>query len=94
MPYIIPERRKELDEAIDALSQLLIEYSDVGDYNYTITRLVHEYIRDNGIRYKNLNDVVGILECAKQEFIRTVVSPYEQKKLVENSSVSELDSGK
>jgi len=41
--------------------------------------------------HKTLNSVVGILECAKQEFIRKVVNPYENKKIIENGCISDLD---
>ncbi len=93
MPYIKPERRKELDKPIDALTDELMKYgyNNMGDYNYVITALIHEYIRTIGLKYKNLNDIVGMLECCKAEFIRTVVSNYEDEKRKENGSVSYLD---
>ena len=94
MPYIKQERRKELDPLIERLSDELRDIGyidDMGDYNYVITQLIHKSVQKDGLRYKNLNNIVGMLECCKSEFIRKVVSPYEDKKLKENSSVSELD---
>ena len=93
MPYVTQERRRELDAAIDKLSEKLLMhgYENMGDYNYAISKLIHEYIIAIGLRYKHLNDVVGMLECCKAEFIRTVVSPYEDKKIAENGFVSDLD---
>jgi hypothetical protein len=91
MPYIKQEDRKELDPLIDALSDKLVQEKNVGDYNYVITRLIHDFIRSQGVRYQHLNSAVGILECAKAELIRTVVSPYEDQKIKENGAISELD---
>lgn len=93
MPYIKLERRKELDPAIDELAEKLLMhgYNNMGDFNYAISKLIHEYIIAAGLRYTNLNEIVGMLECCKAEFIRTVVSPYEDEKAKENSSVSDLD---
>ena len=96
MPYIKRERRKELDAAIDELSDklLMYGYENMGDYNYVVSKLIHEYIIAVGLRYKNFNDIVGMLECCKAEFIRTVVSPYEDEKLISNGFISELDKDK
>lgn len=94
MPYIKQKRRKELDNLIELLSDELRkmgEPDNMGDYNYVITKLIHNSIRKDGLKYKNLNNIVGMLECAKAEFIRTVVGPYEDKKRIENGPVSELD---
>jgi hypothetical protein len=34
-----------------------------------------------------MNEIVGALECCKQEFIRRKLNPYEDKKIKENSDV-------
>lgn len=96
MPYISQTRRNELDHHINELCGVLAESFDPedissGDFNYAITKIIHHFILVKGLRYENLNSAVGILECAKQEFIRTVVSPYEDKKIAENGCVSSLD---
>lgn len=94
MPYIAQERRDELDKAIEVLSDELMTLGStdvMGDYNYAITKLIHNSIRKDGLRYSNMNNIVGMLECCKAEFIRVVVSPYENKKIIENGPVSELD---
>jgi hypothetical protein len=82
MPYIRPEQR-QLFTALDTLTPPI----DSGEMNYCITRLIHLYIHHNGRRYKQMNDVVGALECAKQEFLRRVVGPYEDEKIKENGDV-------
>ncbi len=93
MPYITQERRKELDGLIEVLSDKLRcwESDRMGDYNYVITKLIHNSIRKDGLSYQHLNNIVGMLECCKTEFIRTVVSPYEDEKRISNGSISELD---
>ena len=88
MPYIKVEKREEISPLVMELMKVL---ESKGDYNFAISLLIHTYIQRNGVRYAHLNDAVGILECAKQEFIRTVVSPYEDEKIRENGPVSELD---
>ncbi len=87
MPYITPEKRKEIDHYINNMPSPL----STGEYNYAISRLIHHFIIEGGLCYTTLNAAVGILECAKQELLRTVVGPYEEKKKQQNGSVSELD---
>jgi hypothetical protein len=85
MPYIPKEDRVKIDAALS-----LVGIYNPGDLNYAITRLVHNYI-DSFVRkgggYSMLNEIVGVLECAKQEFYRTVVAPYEEKKRLENGDI-------
>jgi hypothetical protein len=91
MPYIKQEDRKRLDESIEKLIEYLVVQNHEGEYNYTITRLVHEFILKRGKNYATLNAAMGILECAKQELYRTVIGPYEDIKITENGNVSKLD---
>lgn len=63
-----------------------------GDLNYKITNLIHRYIIVKGLSYSTLNEVTGVLECAKLELYRQVVAKYEDKKKRQNGPVSELDS--
>jgi hypothetical protein len=91
MPYITVDKREEISPAV---MELMTKLESKGDYNYAISLLIHTYIQRKGLKYEHLNDAVGILECAKQEFIRKVVSPYEDKKIKENGPVSDLDESK
>ena len=91
MPYITPEQRAKLDQEIEALSDKLLENAEVREYNYAITKLIHGYIKKKGVRYRHLNAAKGILNDAKDEFNRTVMTPYENEKRSENGSVSDLD---
>ncbi len=55
--------------------------------NYTITKLLSEVYTLDKVRYNDLNEIIGMLECCKQEFYRRGVVPYENLKLLENGSV-------
>jgi len=85
MPYINKENREKFFDALDKLYQTNIESS--GDLNYIITSICHDYINDKGMNYKTLNEVIGVLECAKLELYRRKISPYEDKKIEQNGDV-------
>ncbi|HET8760765.1 MAG TPA: hypothetical protein VFN94_06835 [Nitrospiria bacterium] len=80
MPYITADARARLDAGGKP--------DTVGELNYAITRLVDAYlIQQGGIRYANLNEVIGVLECAKLEAYRRLAAPYEDQKLGETGDV-------
>jgi hypothetical protein len=58
-----------------------------GELNYLITKLIDLYLQDKGLKYKNINEVIGVLECAKLELYRRIAGPYEDKKIVSNGDV-------
>jgi len=62
-----------------------------GILNFVITRICHNYITDNKLCYRTLNEVIGVLESAKMELYRQVVGPYESKKKSLNGNISKLD---
>ena len=82
MPYIDTDKRELIDPIVEQLEGVL---QNMGDLNYTITRLCDAYLStEEGIRYSRLNDLVGALECAKLELYRRVAAPYEDLKAQEN----------
>ena len=86
MPYIKQDKRNELD--VYNLKRL----PEVpGELNYMISKLCHHYISSKGLSYTILNEVIGALESAKLELYRVVGGVLEDKKRMENGSVSELD---
>jgi len=99
MPYIKKEDRKIVDKYI---FDLLIYITDhgmlnktelpVGAYNYIISRIVHQFLIVNGLKYDNINSMIGVLECAKLELYRIIAAPYEDNKILENGYISCLDS--
>ena len=87
MPYIKMEERvkymENLEKIIDTLKSQPVDRID-GELNYIITRMLKE---SYPLRYFNLNRALGVLECAKLEFYRRVVAPYENTKIEENGDV-------
>lgn len=84
MPYIKQENR---DRVVSGDTEL--ESLSVGELNYVISSVMDHWLKENGVNYYNLNSVIGVLECAKQEFYRRVATEYENKKKEENGEVYE-----
>ena len=74
MPYIDFKRRTALH---------VPSYVDMpqtaGELNYCITTLLVKYLADR-TNYAGINEVIGVLECCKQEVYRRIASPYEDEK--------------
>lgn len=84
MPYIKPIRRQRILEAEDIEAAI----HNAGDLNFVITRLVDSYLNPkHNASYNDYNEVIGVLECVKQELYRRVVAPYEDKKRADNGDV-------
>jgi hypothetical protein len=82
MPYITQERRKALAAGETP--------KEAGELNYLVSKLVDEYILEHGgVRYARINEVVGVLECAKLEVYRRIAAPYEDIKISESGDVYE-----
>lgn len=85
MPYVkIDDRDKYAVKARTAIHP--------GQLNYQITSLLVQYVTEhsqitNGPTYQLLNEVMGVLESAKQEFYRRAVVPYESMKIQENGDM-------
>lgn len=112
---------KNVQEIYKIFRQLCKNIKTRGHYNYVITRIMHNYIKQRSLNYDNLNDIVGIVEnsklnfkqsfqsqgsyvyndsmeeaigiidSAKDEFKRMVVNPYEDIKISLNGPISKLD---
>lgn len=80
MPYIEKERRRELLKGHGAVTP--------GELNFLITHLVDDYLLENCSArqpdYAAINEVIGVLECAKLEFYRRIAAPYEDEKCAQN----------
>jgi hypothetical protein len=81
MPYIPQKARGELIGAPHR------NPATAGELNYIITEALIGYTRVHGLSYKTLNEVIGVLECAKQEYYRRLATPYEESKILENGDV-------
>ena len=86
MPYIKQNMRPLIDSHLD---ELRVVIHSPGELNYATTRLVLNYLAsDNSPQgYYVINEVIGALECAKLEFYRRLVIPYEDMKINQNGDV-------
>lgn len=83
MPYIKKDRRT-------LLTFHPYEAHTAGELNFVITNLCLDFLgldyRKKG-GYPKLNEVIGVLECVKQEMYRRAVAPYEDIKIAENGDL-------
>ena len=91
MPYIKNSDREMLDgallELVDSIKDIDPKTENIaGNLNYIITYLMKTFLEDRKC-YKNLNEMIGMLECAKQELYRKEIAPYEDIKEKQNGSV-------
>ena len=89
MPYIKKEDRIKFDENIcDLVNKITNDGVDfkVGEVNYIISSIVWKLFQGN-MSYTNGNNLMGVLECVKQEFYRRKLSQYEDKKITENGDL-------
>jgi hypothetical protein len=79
MPYISKEAREELFDR---------DPENAGEIQYLIAAMISDYLKDKGeYSYHTLNEVMGALSGAQQEFYRKVVAPYEDTKEIINGHV-------
>jgi hypothetical protein len=91
VPYIKQERRDQLDTAIDNLTTILGltgEPLEDGDVNYVITRIMDACY--NRLSYAIMARGIATLECAKLEFYRRIMAPYEDEKRKKNGEVYDV----
>jgi hypothetical protein len=79
MPYVSPGLRCELDLGRVARTP--------GELNYQFTGIILDYLEEKGLSYQSINDIIGALEQAKDEFQRRIVADYEDTKIQENGDV-------
>lgn len=95
MPYIKQDRREDLKSSISKLKTAMrhLEVTVTpGDMNYIITELLTDYARYKAMSsgmlpYKVINEVIGILECAKLEFYRRAATPKEDQAIKDNGDI-------
>lgn len=80
MPYIDKEHRQ-------ALTPIGAVAANSGELNYQITVLLNSYLMTKGLTYGNINEIIGVLECAKLELYRRIAVPYEEGKKKSNGDV-------
>ena len=82
MPYIVETARELLDDG--GLPD------NAGEMNYVISTLIDDYLQEYGKNYANINEVIGVLECAKLELYRRIAAPYEDEKNETNGDVYDV----
>jgi hypothetical protein len=88
MPYIPQSDREKFDVVLGELDLVIKEFGlSNGELNYLMTMLGNRYIARHGLSYNTGADVIKALECAKMEFARRVLYPYENQKCFENGDV-------
>jgi hypothetical protein len=85
MPYIKPDDRLKFDEESDSIA---LNATCAGDLNYAITRILHTYIKQKGLRYDTLNSVHGMLDACNKELYRKITGPYEETAIKRNGDLT------
>ena len=88
MPYIKDKRKPVFESGIMDIAKNI---ETIGEMNYVVTCLCHEYINKHGLSYDNLDALDGMLGCAGKELYRRVTGLYEDVKIVENGDVMRLN---
>ena len=88
MPYIPKVDRIRMGFIIGE-AQTTIDSGGIsnGDLNYLFSRLAEMYIKYHGLSYNTGSDVIKAFECAKLEFYRRILAPYEDTKLTQNGDI-------
>ena len=89
MPYIPKSEKDRVDKGLVALH--LSEINNAGALNYAVHQVIAKYISQNKDDYQTYNDIIGVLDCAKMELYRRVISDYEDKKILQNKDVPPYD---
>lgn len=94
MPYIKKLDRRKFDVSINVIVNELSNYDkntlpSVGEINYIISTLIWTLYKKNP-SYTLGNNLIGALECVKQEFYRRQLTPYEDKKIDENGDIANI----
>lgn len=94
MPYLTQEFRGFRKKTVDELKRLSKEESRLsgGEFNFIVSTLINEQLKQFGCTYKQVNDIIGALECCKLELYRRVLAPYEDIKIKQNGDVYEPES--
>jgi len=89
MPYIEQGQRKPIDDLV----RLIKFKSDckIGIFNYLITRFMCSWIKSKGESYTTYNELIGVLEAAKLELYRRLVSKYEDTKLASSGECYDIE---
>lgn len=92
MPYIPQSQRAVINHNIIELTNNIRQLVEderaarAGLVNYAISKLLWELLGPFP-RYLDFNELMGTLECAKQELYRRLIIPYENTKITEHGDI-------
>lgn len=91
MPYIKQKQRDRYKDNVSAIVDRLRKNGkdgipNVGDVNYVVSKILYD-IFDANQSYTLGNSLVGALECAKIEFYRRKLAPYEDGAIERNGDI-------
>ena len=78
-PYIPQNRRREIDDESSTPG-------NTGELTYALYRACLDYLPTSP-RFADYSEVIAALECAKLEFYRRHLAPYEDTKIDESGDV-------
>lgn len=81
MPYVPAARRTPLELTRHAES--------AGELNYLITLDMLDHLERHGLSYDTLNEIVGAVTLAREEFVRRIVDDYEDGKIEVNGDLAQ-----
>lgn len=90
MPYLLDARRKAISPIHHPKKSPVIMVYNVecaGDLNFAISTMISDYLVRKGLKYENVNSLMGALFCTALEFYARVARPYEDLKIQENGDV-------
>lgn len=81
MPYIPKEDREKFSDIQN------INPQTAGELNYCISMLLKQYLATHDDNYETRNAIIGVMECAKLEFVRKNINGYEDVKIIQNGLI-------
>ena len=98
MPYILKSKRHSLDfpELPEELVRPIFEeisenMKTPGELNYVLTSICLNYLKEGGVSYSNIEEVLGVVHGVYSEITRRLKDPYEDKKIVENGDLKLME---
>ena len=84
MPYIDRYLRIKYDESIRKIVRELADSEKSGEITYVLFSVLSELckLRGKELNYEYLNSLLGSIECAKSEYVKRILEPYEDQKLI------------
>jgi hypothetical protein len=84
MPYVKQIYRDAFDPDLE---KLCLHIQSTGDLTYCIFKLMKMLTEKSGKTFGNMSSILSEVECAKLEFYRRILAPYEDIKIKENGDV-------